>query len=1028
MPGIHWCKIQRFTMDQLVCNGRRKILCPRDGKLDDGAMSRIPLYTFQKHHDGFALFDTHNSTHRSSVYLGPKRDFIRELMDVASKEQPNMHKGTYYSLPEWFNPDAGPYGFGDWPGHLATGNMGPRSWSVFLGLIFVARLDGLQWCDIGGPNRTLEFAAEWYNQATKAGKQVTMNNRCGVVPDWNRSVGSYPAHMPLRHLTPSACRYSYGYNRQTKDEEYRSAETIIQSLVDIVSKNGNYLLNLGPTGEGEIIPAMVERLVEVGEWLGHSGECVFNTTYSFLGAESNSIRFTTTPKSFCIISLSEPEGDRLVVERPVPILPGDTITFLGDKSEKPVPWTYRDGRLTIFTTKSIDTVKSAWAFKITYGDARVEIIFSALLTWAIWTRPRLCFSAISVITYHKIIMIEELVVSSSLLQEALNRYRAACSAVRRSCIADGLMNGLPHELSNRVRKEMELLSSYEVKFHDAKSAISFVRNTASFAPINILPREIMSRIFQLVVVGESCSQQKEVPYDPQSTGVSISNYPGVLTHVCSLWRQIALSSSILWTHIDLSLDPLVRVQLNYRANIYASRAGQLPLYLHIIPFQSIHTHDAIPSICQTIISLAPRTGTLVLVLQNLSDEILETFLKYCTPLIFTRLHLELISKGASARSFIRAKQDLNREKIVGEQRLLDLSKDQLEEILLHITSLHASSPLFPWSSRVYHNLTELRLSYSSVQHSNEISESNFVGILRSSPLLRRLEFAFFVVDVLPAATPVRPIVLEHMEELKVTIRKSMPSGVFDVGCLLRWIAPGSNPLQVVIDQRHNKWSVAIQENSVFRDKLVVDFFSRSNVTQVIATFEHHLSVLADLIDIAPNIRAIILEQFGFQVVPEAHSIPQSHICLDSLYLLRSGVDIPKLMNAIRVCKIRKIFFWGCFISQSPIVLSSDNDAISRALENSSLSYRPTIEYLPNHPLHPTGHPFEFHPDTLIRTHEWTFCDEACSESRDFVSSSGPSSLQSRGLPKSYRSGSHGRRGRVGGRRISYPIEKLYILS
>ncbi|GAB1526106.1 hypothetical protein RhiTH_009272 [Rhizoctonia solani] len=342
-----------------------------------------------KHHDGFALFDTHNSTHRSSVYLGPKRDFIRELMDVASKEQPNMHKGTYYSLPEWFNPDAGPYGFGDWPGHLATGAYNHSLIEPYTG-----RLEGkdylrdiqqehmriltqeygseIMWCDIGGPNRTLEFAAEWYNQATKAGKQVTMNNRCGVVPDFDTP--EYARFSSIQthswETSEGIDPYSYGYNRQTKDEEYRSAETIIQSLVDIVSKNGNYLLNLGPTGEGEIIPAMVERLVEVGEWLGHSGECVFNTTYSFLGAESNSIRFTTTPKSFCIISLSEPEGDRLVVERPVPILPGDTITFLGDKSEKPVPWTYRDGRLTIFTTKSIDTVKSAWAFKITYGDAR----------------------------------------------------------------------------------------------------------------------------------------------------------------------------------------------------------------------------------------------------------------------------------------------------------------------------------------------------------------------------------------------------------------------------------------------------------------------------------------------------------------------------------------------------------------------------------------------------------------------------------------------------------------------------------
>jgi alpha-L-fucosidase len=93
--------------------------------------------TFQKHHDGFALFDTKSSTHRSSYHLGPKRDFLRELFDAAKEEQPLLHRGTYYSMPEWyvftviilasslksvisrFNPDAGPYGFGSWPGHLA---------------------------------------------------------------------------------------------------------------------------------------------------------------------------------------------------------------------------------------------------------------------------------------------------------------------------------------------------------------------------------------------------------------------------------------------------------------------------------------------------------------------------------------------------------------------------------------------------------------------------------------------------------------------------------------------------------------------------------------------------------------------------------------------------------------------------------------------------------------------------------------------------------------------------------------------
>jgi alpha-L-fucosidase len=55
----------------------------------------------QKHHDGYGLFDTKNTTHRSSVYLNPYRDFVKELMDTAKANYPDLHRGTYYSLPEW---------------------------------------------------------------------------------------------------------------------------------------------------------------------------------------------------------------------------------------------------------------------------------------------------------------------------------------------------------------------------------------------------------------------------------------------------------------------------------------------------------------------------------------------------------------------------------------------------------------------------------------------------------------------------------------------------------------------------------------------------------------------------------------------------------------------------------------------------------------------------------------------------------------------------------------------------------------
>lgn len=68
-----------------------------------------------KHHDGYALFDAKATTNRTSLVMGPKRDFTRELFDAAEKHQPGLKKGAYYSMPEWYNPLYVPYGRDDGP-------------------------------------------------------------------------------------------------------------------------------------------------------------------------------------------------------------------------------------------------------------------------------------------------------------------------------------------------------------------------------------------------------------------------------------------------------------------------------------------------------------------------------------------------------------------------------------------------------------------------------------------------------------------------------------------------------------------------------------------------------------------------------------------------------------------------------------------------------------------------------------------------------------------------------------------------
>lgn len=329
-----------------------------------------------KHHDGFCLFDSGHTTNRSALHYGPKRDLLQELFDAAETYQPSLKRGTYFSLPEWFNPDFGPYGFlqyadqpsgTSWTGFPAynpyTGAIEPYTGRIpigdFIEDLMVPQMETLaykyqtdiMWCDAGAANGTVEFAAKWYNTARSQGRDVTMNSRCGIsqadfdTPEYE-TFASAQRHKweSNQGMDP----YSYGYNRATPSYEYMNASTVVGSLVDMVSKNGNLLLDIGPRADGSIVQEEIDSLREAGRWIKKHGEAVFNTTYWFVQTEvvdeemGVDIRFTQTEEAFYIVFLKEPvvgADGWISVSAAVPVVARDEVSYLsGENSNEKLEW------------------------------------------------------------------------------------------------------------------------------------------------------------------------------------------------------------------------------------------------------------------------------------------------------------------------------------------------------------------------------------------------------------------------------------------------------------------------------------------------------------------------------------------------------------------------------------------------------------------------------------------------------------------------------------------------------------------
>lgn len=341
-----------------------------------------------KHHDGYALFDLPATvSRRTSVALPPHRPLLHDLFSAASTHHPHLHRAAYFSLPEWFHPDYAPLGFGSWPGGAPTNPYTnatlPYTGHVpvddYLASLVVPEMDALaslgveiMWCDIGGPNLTAAWASAWLNAAATEARQVSLNARCGLPGDFDTPEYARYAGVQARKwesnlgLDP----YSYGYNRATPEGAYMNASEIVRTLVDVVAKNGNFLLDIGPTADGTIVDVEQRALREAGVWIRGHGEAVFGTRYwGVRPQEGDEVRFTTKVEAFYVLVLERPVPGELVLESPIPWVEGDKVVVVGGGMAGAVVPSRRGeggGVVLDVTEEVVEADEFVWVFKIPY--------------------------------------------------------------------------------------------------------------------------------------------------------------------------------------------------------------------------------------------------------------------------------------------------------------------------------------------------------------------------------------------------------------------------------------------------------------------------------------------------------------------------------------------------------------------------------------------------------------------------------------------------------------------------------------
>ncbi len=353
-----------------------------------------------KHHDGFCMFDSKYTDYKITdngcpFSAHPRSNVTKEIFNAFRNE--GLWVGAYFSKPDWHSDY---YWWKKFPPADRNCNYSiakyPEQWKKFTDFTHnqinelvseYGKVDIL-WLDGGWVRKTTDDEVHGYLKEIYEGVRWARNPQNQDI-DMPRLVREVRAKQPKlivvdravpgeqqNYLTPEqhipenglpypweTCMTMASSWSYVPGDVYKPANELVEKLVDIVSKGGNYLLNIGPSPDGTFADTAYTRLREIGAWIKVNGEAIYGSRMYSVFSEGKNIRFTQSKdgKTRYVFLFEFPEQP--VVLTKMTAVKGQKLSLLG--SGKPLSWKQNEQGLEITVPAASKVVTDyVWVIKV----------------------------------------------------------------------------------------------------------------------------------------------------------------------------------------------------------------------------------------------------------------------------------------------------------------------------------------------------------------------------------------------------------------------------------------------------------------------------------------------------------------------------------------------------------------------------------------------------------------------------------------------------------------------------------------